>query len=352
MKKNTNYYKNQDEFIKNRDKRINKYLILVASNSIISQKKCTDNMISIYGARFPHIIYDGKIYEEGLISIEICDDFRIDLIKDIRTHNINHEYYNHCNSLITILDGFCKDNEVFLSKLFENLNINTNIIGGGAGLLNDENKCIIFDNESSYRNCALLLSLKQKIYISARHGWEFLSGPFIATSSEKNLLKTIDYIPAFDYYKQIIKNDCGIEITKDNFFKVSQNYPLGIIKYHGEQIVRDPIDIIDDGLLLLGEISSNSMINILKGSNQNLLEASKEATFEYESKSSDITILFDCISRKNFLGEDFVLEINSIYENENKNKMIGVTTLGEIANSGNRYINFLNKTCVIGRLCS
>ena len=352
MKTNIVYYKSLKDFINNRNKSINKYLLFVASNTTINLSKFDDEDIEVYGARFPHVIYQSKLYEEGLVSIEICSTLSIELIKDVNNHNFEKGKYKNQNSLITILDGFCKDNEEFLSKLFENVDINTNIIGGGAGLLDEENDCIVFDNNKCYRNCAILLSMEQDINIGAHHGWDYLCGPFIATSSEKNILKTIDYVDAYDYYKKIIEEDSGIEINEDNFLEVSQNYPIGIIKYQGEQIVRDPVGFFDKNLLLLGEVSNNSMINILKGNKENLLNASKLASIEAKTNQSDFILLFDCISRKGFLGDNFQDELDMICFDEDKNILFGVTTLGEIANSGNRYINLLNKTCVIGGICS
>lgn len=347
MKTNINYHKNQSVFIENSKNK--KFLIFIASKTKINLEDFNKNDISIIGARFPDIIFNGKMYDDGIISLEINTEIDFTLIKSIENFNFKNEPFFKSEALITILDGFCKDNEIFLSKLFENVSLNTNIIGGGAGLLNNDCKSVIFDNHGYYRNCAILISLNANLKVSARHGWTYLDGPFIVTSSERNILKTIDYIDAFEYYKNIIKKDSGIELNKENFLEVSQNYPIGIIKYQGEQIVRDPISFNNGHLELLGEISNNSMINILKGNTKNLLSASKEAIDDIKSDCSDFLIVFNCISRKKFLKNEFQKELDSISIGNN---MIGVTTLGEIANCGSKYINFLNKTCVIGDICS
>jgi hypothetical protein len=148
-----------------------------------------------------------------------------------------------------------------------------------------------------------------------------------------------------------------MKFADDNFFDIAKYYPLGIVKYDKEIIVRDPI-LIDENnnIVLVGDIPQNSTINILKGKEENLIKSSSIAVkkamnnLEYEDEYN--VILFDCISRCISLGDKFVDELVEIKKNINPSKnLFGALTLGEIANNGNEYINFYNKTCVIGVLC-
>jgi hypothetical protein len=59
-----------------------------------------------------------------------------------------------------------------------------------------------------------------------------------------------------------------------------------------------------------------------------------------------IIILIDCISRVLFLGKEFEKEIQAVYQEDIP--LIGALTLGEIANSGRDYLEFYNKTAVVG----
>ena len=69
----------------------------------------------------------------------------------------------------------------------------------------------------------------------------------------------------------------------------------------------------------------------------------------YKGSCSDKTIfLIDCISRALFLGDDFIDEIKAV--SEANTPMIGALSLGEIANNGREYLEFYNKTCVVGML--
>lgn len=346
---NVNYFDTQDSFLNSINNKNLKYLLFFTSSTSLSIEDFNKKDLQVYGAIFSHIIYKNKLYDKGLISIEINENFNFEFIRDIKEYKFNDKCFLNDKSIITILDGFSKYNEEFLVRLFENVTIDTNIIGGGAGIIEDTSLAAIFNNEGFSFNSALLLSLKdKKINISSKHGWEYLSGPYIATSSKKHLLETIDYINAFELYKNVIKEDSGIELTKDNFLEVSRIYPIGIIRYKGECIVRDPISFENGKLVLIAEIKENSIINILKGNKIKLIEAAQEAAKIALNKNSELSIVFSCITRKNFLGNDFEDELNLIYNEISTSNMIGFMTIGEISNNGNRYISFLNKTCVIG----
>jgi hypothetical protein len=342
------YFDNQESFLKYAINKKIKYLILVASSTTILLENFNKQNIEVYGAIFSHIIYKNKFYEKGLISIEIKEETNISFIKNIDDCKFDNTKFLESKSIVTILDGFSENNETFLMKFFENIGFDTNIIGGGAGILEDKTKKVIFTNDGFFSNSAILLFLNEKIKVSSKYGWEYLSGPYIVTSSEKNLLKSIDYIDAFEVYKKVIKKDCGIDITKDNFLEISKNYPIGIIKYIGNEIVRDPISFENGSLVLIAEIKVNSMVNILKGNKKNLINAASQAAKEVLDDNSSLAMVFNCITRKNFLQDDFNKELDAIYTEIKTDNMIGAITIGEIASEENKHINFLNKACAIG----
>lgn len=347
-----NYFISFENFLKT--KTTSAYFVLIASKTKIDLKKVMKNndTNNIYGAIFPEIIFDNKIYSEGLVAIEIKSSLNIKLIKDMSKKNLLDKVnLDNVKSVLTILEGFSKDKDLFLKELFKNLNINTTIIGGGAGLIDNIDESVIFKGDKFYKNAAILISIKKEMTLSVKHGWEYLKGPFIVTSSKNSVLKKIDYRSAFEVYKEVIFEDCGIIINSENFNEISKNYPFGVVKYRDEDIVRDPIGFQGEKLILVGEISNNSVINILKGRSESLLNASREASKEILCNDCELIMMFDCITRKSFLGNKFEEELDSIYSQSSSKAFVGAITFGEIGNSGNNYINFLNKSCVIGGVC-
>ncbi|MFN2343877.1 MAG: hypothetical protein ABR542_10995, partial [Desulfonatronovibrio sp.] len=58
-------------------------------------------------------------------------------------------------------------------------------------------------------------------------------------------------------------------------------------------------------------------------------------------------ILIDCISRVLFMENDFSMELSAV---DDRALTFGALTLGEIANTGDSYLEFYNKTAVVGVL--
>ncbi len=107
-------------------------------------------------------------------------------------------------------------------------------------------------------------------------------------------------------------------------------------------------------MVLVGDLTENSVINILKGEKESLIKASGKATDEAIKKCTgevESVIMFDCISRVLYLEDDFKEELYEVRKHTNNKPLFGALTLGEIANEGDIYINFFNKTCVIAVIC-
>ena len=57
-------------------------------------------------------------------------------------------------------------------------------------------------------------------------------------------------------------------------------------------------------------------------------------------------MFIDCISRVLFLEKDFEKELAAVYDP--KYPLFGALTIGEIANNKHDYLEFYNKTSVVG----
>lgn len=143
-----------------------------------------------------------------------------------------------------------------------------------------------------------------------------------------------------------------------NFFEVSKNFPLGILGINGDILVRDPIQSLNDELFCVGSVPVNSMIYILQGNSDRLVNAAESAgRMASKGSSKDgiesmgLAIVFDCVSRVLYLGEKFTSELAAIQRGVGKSRVvIGALSIGEIANTSRGTINLLNKSIVIGNL--
>ena len=243
----------------------------------------------------------------------------------------------------------------FLETIFKVLPEESQLIGSGAGKMTLKQEPVIFSRRGIFQNAALIVSHKNEIKVGVENGWEYLEGPFLVSSSNKNILKSLNFKNAFDVYKNIVEKDSGLTFTDDNFFDIAKSYPLGIVKFNKEIVVRDPIALDENNnLILVGDVEQNATINILKGEKSRLIASAKTAIVKVLNKTDkdfENVLVFDCISRSIFLKDEYKQEILNIKNEIPDKKLFGALTLGEISNSGNEYINFYNKTCVVGVLC-
>lgn len=373
--KNFKFFNNIEEFILDTKESNKEYFLLVAENCGFDFDRIKNSEIKFFGAIVTQVIFDEKNYDNALIACEIENE-NIALIRNLEEPQLREEDYKDIKSVLVLLDGLSSNITNFLDSLFNALPIDIEILGGGAGKLTLQQEPVIFTNEGIFQNAALLITMKTKLFVGVENGWEYLEGPFMVTSAEKNILKSLNFMNAFEVYKSVVEKDCSVEyhnayetyksvvekeagkvFTDDNFFELSKSYPLGIVKFDKEIIVRDPISKDENGnMVLVGDIEQNSTVNILKGNKDSLISSSGNAilnALRSRSNNDEIknVLLFDCISRSIFLEEDFKKELKEIKQHIPNNILCGALTLGEIANNGNEYINFYNKTCVVGVIC-
>ena len=110
--------------------------------------------------------------------------------------------------------------------------------------------------------------------------------------------------------------------------------------------------------MCVGEVPENTVLYILKGKNEALIQSAKmaiESSIAHLTEPIQHTIIIDCISRTLFLEEEFSKELEAISEampdsDEKESLPQGVLSLGEISSSGGGYLEFYNKTLVVGVL--
>jgi len=347
-----NYYNTLNEFLDSKFSKNKKHLIFITSKCDFTIAQLNKSKIEFYGAVFETIIYKNKVHNNGLMVFELKEETNICFIENMDNYLIEESIFSNAKSVLTVLDGFSKYTSSFLENIFEDVPLDTNVIGGGAGVFARKKKEVVFNNDGIFKDAAFLIMLNLELELGIGHGWDILDGPFIATDVKGNILKQIDYKNAFSLYKDIVERDSEVKILDKNDYNLLKDYPFGIVKLNGDSIVRDTLSVREDGsLILAGEIPSNSVINILKGEREKLLTQSYEAGKDATKNNSEVLMMFECISRSQYLKDDIEEQIGNIINDTSAKHVFGVVSIGEIANDGNKYIYFLNKSCVIGGIC-
>jgi hypothetical protein len=260
-------------------------------------------------------------------------------------------------TFLVIVDGLASNISSFLDVLFETCSRQVSFIGGGAGSLGPGRKPVLFTEEEYFADGALLVGLEGPVGVGVSHGWEPMYGPLVANRTEGNILVELNWQPAFSKYREALKKEVGISIGSENFFEIAKCYPFGMVKIDGSIVVRDPIRLEgEEGIVLVGEIPQNSVVMILKGDETSLINAAGKAASAALASFAERTggrvqsaLVIDCISRVLYLGDNMARELRAIREKVPPGlQMFGFLSIGEIAHSGKKYLEFYTKTTVVG----
>jgi hypothetical protein len=328
------------------------YLLLVAEKTHF-QLHDLPKHVRICGAIFPRIIFGTQSFDEGILVVKLHDETTF-LIAPLM-HKLDSITIDHnAHSIIAIVDGLSSHIELFLEAIFSLIPAKSKIIGAGAGKLTLKQEPVIFDNETLFENAALILQGPNTMSLGVKHGWEAIVSPLIATQCHSHELQKINFQDAYTVYKDAVEADTPMRFSENNFFDIAKGYPIGIMRYNKDFIVRDPIYSNGQNLTLVGSIDTNSVIAILKGDAKKLIEAAKEAAYIASShahpRASSVFII-DCISRYLYLEDSFNEELEAIGSQMDETaRPWGVLSLGEIANANEENIEFYNKTCVVSTL--
>ncbi len=316
----------------------------------------------IFGGIFPELMHQSGKLEKGSIVVGMKQETDVYTISELSNPAIDYEDIldektpESCDhkTMFVFVDGFAKRISALIDSLFNVFGLEINYIGGGAGSLSFIQKPVLFSNEGLIQDAAVIALSDMKSGVGVSHGWEDIAGPFKVTDSDRNIIKSIEYRPAFQVYREIIESHSKMIFSDDNFFEIAKAYPFGISKMGAEKVVRDPIAKgDDDSLICVGEVPQDVFVHILSGTNKSLINAAQQALYyakedfgEFSQHSA--TLFIDCISRVLFLGDEFNKEIQVV--SEKTSPLIGALTLGEIANNGKDYLEFYNKTAVVSVL--
>jgi len=324
-----------------------------------------DCPVPIFGGIFPALIHGREKLDRGTIVVGLPVSADLHIIPRLSDTTVNYEEILDRDipelstagisgqaTMFVFVDGLASHIGALVDSLFNLFGLEINYLGGGAGSLSFEQKPCLFSNQGLLQDSAVLALTTLKSGIGVSHGWTSIKGPLKVTESAGNVIKTLNWQPAFDVYRQVVEAESGCIFTDTNFFAIAKGYPFGINRLGAEKIVRDPIQKEDDGsLVCVGEVPAGNFVDILVGTTESLVGAARQALHRSQAAigpapGARLAIFIDCISRVLFLQEEFCQELDAVHTDDIP--LVGALTMGEIANSGQEYLEFYNKTAVVG----
>lgn len=255
-------------------------------------------------------------------------------------------------TLFLFFDGMLPNIASLLDGIYLELANRVEYAGVNAGSETFQAMPCLFDGEQLLGDGVLGLLLPAALSPVLEHGFVQPERAMSATSTDGNRIAAIDWQPAFDVYQRIVRDEYGVDLTRDNFYQLAVHFPFGIQRASGEVVVRIPVALADDGsLFCVGEVPENAMLVLLKAPARNANDCigrlAARLGAEQGAMRGDGLLAFYCAGRRMHLGADAEGELRDLQAATGTRTLAGALSLGEIgATRRQGYPMFHNATLV------
>lgn len=261
-------------------------------------------------------------------------------------------------TLFLLFDAMVPNIGTLLDELYLRLANRVHYMGVNAGSETFQPMPCLFDGERLVQNGVLVLLLKPHRGAILEHGYGAPPRMRMATSTEGNRIIQVDWRPAFEVYRELVRAQFGVEVTRENFYKYAVHFPFGIVRANHEILVRIPVALETDGsLFCVGEVPPNAVLTLLEApavdSVHTLDTLVAGLTAQNETLADSELLLFYCAGRRLHLGiEAATRELAALAQRMHTVRIAGALSLGEIGSSTQwGYPLFHNATLVAARWC-
>lgn len=322
---NTRYsdYDTLDKYIRENeiDKREN---ILVQIFSDISNKKLLSEVIKslkeilpqakIIGATSSAVILNGETVPESLIlSINVFEKTKVKSImikEDISDYSkgllLGKKLISpNVKAIISFISSKI-DGEEFLDGI-NSVNSDVIVAGGVAGRSKFKDKEYVFTEKGIESNAVAAVSLEgEELWVNnfSNFNWIPIGKEYIVTEAEGKIIKSIDNIPATDFYKKYIG------ITNNNkVSRIGARFPLMVKKkdiYLSRTVVRFTED---QGIILTSKINTGEKIRLGYGDIYEIIKSSDGLYENINNSPTESLFIYSSTSRRIFLKKTADVEI-------------------------------------------
>ncbi|MBN2965231.1 FIST C-terminal domain-containing protein [Sulfurospirillum sp. T05] len=321
----------------------NQYLVL-AGEKFPFEELAGSLCVHWLGAVFPAVFNEDGLSESSAFVCELNSNVTLEW-------GIQEDVQKKSQSFLVIVDGYDPDVGEKLEMLFETTPAKAVIFGGGAGTLVKGEKAYMYDGDNYAQYGVIVVGSSKKFTAEVKHGYDSMGDFSMISKAVHNVIETIDFQDAFSVYKRAVHKWFDVNVTPENIFETGLAHPLMFERAFGEKSIRIPRETDGRTLKLVGDAMEDTVVSLGVASKKQLLEASKSCAcyVAHQRKSkAEPMFVFDCVGRKFLLEEAFIEKIEGMGKCLKEGGMVGMLTLGEIANTSKSYLELYNNSCVAG----
>jgi len=185
-----------------------------------------------------------------------------------------------------------------------------------------------------------LISDTLEVYHTKSFNWAPMGPKFKVTRADKNCIYTVDDISVIDLYRKYLGSTLAQKLPQGGI-----EFPFVFYK-EGHLIGRAPIRLNGDGsVVFAGNISEGEIIQFGFGDIDAILADAREIISDLAEFGPEKVMVFSCMTRKNFLGEDAHNDFEGL---SSIAPTTGFFTYGEFFHDSDHKCNFLlNETMTV-----
>ncbi len=328
------------------------------------QGLCREAGVALAGALFPQLIHDDALWDGGAILLRVGGAPAPLLLEDVASatavDRVCGEVVNYVEghlaegedaALFSVFDALVPNIATHLDSWYLSLADRVRYFGVNAGNERFVAEPCLFDGERFVAGAVLLQLLPGHPGACLEHGYAVPTHAITATSATGNRIVQINWRPALDVYREIMLEQYGVTIDRENFYGHAVHFPFGILRADGEVLVRIPVALGEKGeIVCVGEIPANSLLTLLDaraGSGRAAAALAHDlAQSSLPARDGDLA-LFYCAGRRLHIGAGLNDELAAVRRETGALRVAGALSLGEIGGArSDGYPLFHNATLV------
>lgn len=335
-----------------------------ASAIPLVQAVCQELEVALAGAVFPELLQSTGLTRRGAVLLPLRDcpapllldnvarpEGVASLARQLTAYVEASVPESQDVTLFCIFDALVPNIATHLDAWYLALADRVHYLGINAGSETFTSIPCLFDNRRCIADGLLVQLLPGHPGGCLEHRYGVPERVITATSAEGNRIVQIDWRPALEVYGDLMREQYGVTIDRDNFYTYAAHFPFGILRADGEVLVRIPVALDEDGsIFCVGEIPPNAVLALLdaRATSDQACGSLVRDLEQLVGLPIPELLLFYCAGRRMHMGpEGMGAELQGLKQGLGSAHICGALSLGEIGSSQRGgYPLFHNATLV------